>query len=342
MYIGFFCNHTFYNKNRMLRDPSSPIGDNLLYPIFYLAKHLEKLGHRTATIDTDNIEKFDAVLFLDFPTSKNKYFNQLIKLGSCNMYLLATESPIIKPDNLDPQNHKYFKKIFTWDDDIIDNKKYFKINYSHKIPESLDFGTDKRKKLCALIASNKFTPHPKELYSERVKAIRWFEKNHPEDFDLYGMGWDRYYFYGKFLGFNLLRLNRLKLLAKILGPDYPSWKGEVKSKKETYKNYKFAVCYENCKDFSGYITEKIFDCFFAGCVPVYLGAPNITQHIPADCFIDKRNFKTYEELYKYLKEMPNSEYQRCLDAIKNFLTNDKAYPFTAECFANVIAKEITS
>ena len=28
-------------------------------------------------------------------------------------------------------NHKYFNKIFTWDDKIIDNKKYFKINFSH-------------------------------------------------------------------------------------------------------------------------------------------------------------------------------------------------------------------
>jgi hypothetical protein len=31
-----------------------------------------------------------------------------------------------------------------------------------------------------------------ELYSKRVEAIKWFEKNHPEDFDFYGIGWDRY------------------------------------------------------------------------------------------------------------------------------------------------------
>jgi hypothetical protein len=34
--------------------------------------------------------------------------------------------------------------------------------------------------------------HPLELYSKRVEAIKWFEKNHPEDFDFYGIGWDRY------------------------------------------------------------------------------------------------------------------------------------------------------
>ncbi|KAB7887432.1 hypothetical protein GBG19_10625 [Poseidonibacter ostreae] len=68
------------------------------------------------------------------------------------------------------------------------------------------------------------------------------------------------------------------------------------------------MCYENARDIPGYITEKIFDSFFAGCVPVYLGADNITEHIPKECFIDKREFDTYEKLYKYLKNMSDEEY----------------------------------
>ena len=215
MYIGIFCNYNFYNQNRMLRDPSSPIVDNLMYPVFYLAKQLEKLGHKTATIDTDNIEKFDAVVFFDFPTLKNKYFKKLIKLGRDNVYLLVMESPLIKPDNLNQENHTYFKKIFTWDDNIIDNKKYFKINYSHSIPTEFDFNLAGEKKLCAIISGNKYVRHPAELYTERIKAIRWFEKNHPDEFDLYGTGWDRYNFYGEFLGIKLARLNRLKFLTKL-------------------------------------------------------------------------------------------------------------------------------
>ncbi len=340
MYIGFFCNYNFYNQNRMLRDPSSPIGDNLMYPVFYLAKQLEKLGHKTATIDTDNIEKFDAVVFFDFPTLKNKYFKKLIKLGRDNVYLLVMESPLIKPDNLNQENHTYFKKIFTWDDNIIDNKKYFKINYSHSIPTEFDFNLAGEKKLCAIISGNKYVRHPAELYTERIKAIRWFEKNHPDEFDLYGTGWDRYNFYGEFLGIKLARLNRLKFLTKLLAPDYPSNKGTVMSKNKTYKNYKFAVCYENAKGFDGYITEKIFDCFFAGCIPIYLGAPNISEHIPSNCFVNKKNFKTYEELYGYIKNMPSKEYLNYLNAIKNFLKSDKAYPFSAEHFAETIIREI--
>ena len=324
----------------MFLDPSSPIGDNLMYPFFYLGQRLKKMGHVAATIDTDDIKKFDAALFLELPNKKNKYFRQLVKMGKDNMYLLILESPIIKPDNLDLENHKYFKKIFTWADDLIDNKKYFKINYAHDIPDEFNFDLGKNKKLCTIIASNKSARNPSELYTERTKAIRWFEKTHPEDFDLYGTGWDLYNFNGEFMGFKMARLNRLKFLTKALAPNFPSYKGAVKSKNETYKNYKFSICYENAEGFNGYITEKIFDCFLAGCVPVYLGAPNITDYIPRKTFIDKRNFKTYDELYLYIKNMSAEEYLGYVNAIQDFLKSDRAHLFSAEYFAETIIKKI--
>lgn len=341
MYIGFYNNTKQFNKNVMLTDPSSPIGDNLNYPFVLLARELIKQGHKTITVDMDDIEKFDAVVFVEFPGLKNGYFKKLIIKKFKNLYLIASESPIINPDNYRIENHAYFKKIFTLQDDLIDNKKYFRLNYSHKFPDNLNFNPKEKNKLCCLIASNKFTPDPKELYSERIKAIRWFEKHHPDDFDLYGKGWDRRYFYGRFLGINSARLNRLKFLAKLISVKYPSYKGEIKSKRETYKKYKFAVCYENAENFNGYITEKIIDCFLGTCVPVYLGAPNIKIHIPENAFIDKRTFKTYDDLYRRIKNMPEKDYANYLENINKFLKSEKAYPFTAEYFAETISREIT-
>lgn len=323
----------------MFVSPSSLIGDDLMYPLFYLGQQIIKEGHKVSTVDTKPLENFDAVVFLEFPTFKNKYFRKLVKNNFSNLYLIVAESPIVRPDNHILKNHQYFKKVFTWNDDLIDNKKYFKLNYAFKKPLELNFNF-KKEKLCAMIASNKFQPHPRQLYSERIKAIRWFEKNHPDDFDSYGWGWNKYYFHGSFLGFNILRLNRLKFLAKLLGPKFPSYKGPVKSKKETFEKYKFAVCYENCQGFPGYVTEKIFDCFFSDCVPIYLGAPNITDYVPADAFIDKRKFQSYEELYQYIKNMPDKEYRNYLLNIKNFLQSEKFYPFSIQCFANTLIKEI--
>ena len=77
-------------------------------------------------------------------------------------------------------------------------------------------------------------------------------------------------------------------------------------------------------------------------MPIYWGAPNITDHIPANTFIDKRNFKTYEELYGYLKNMSDKEYLDYLDAIKSFIKSDKIYQFSAECFAETITNKIIS
>ena len=343
MYIGFYCNTKQFNKNKLFADSSHlPIGDNLLYPFFYLAEQLKKLGHQVNTIDMDDIEKFDAVIFLDFPGVNNTYLKTLVSCGFKNLYLIVYESPIIKPDNFKQENYAYFKKIFTWQDEIVDNKKYFKIQYSHQIPAEFNFNIIQKEKLCTIISSNKSMVHPKELYTERIKAIRWFEANHPEDFNLYGNGWDRHHFEGTFLGIKIARLNRLKFLTKLLRPYYPSYKGGVVSKRATYQKYKFSICYENCKDFNGYITEKIFDCLLSGCVPVYLGAQNIADHIPKNVFIDKRNFNTYDQLYAYMKNMPDKEYQDYLDNIKNFLLNDKGYLFSTKHFANTLVKEILS
>ncbi len=335
MRIGFFNYYEIYNNNKMFRDPSAPIGDDLLYPFVYLAEFAETNNIRVSTIDTEPLESYDTIVFLDFPGFKNKYFKKLIKGGFENLYLLIFESEVTRPDNWNTENHKYFKKIFTWNDEFVDNKKYFKINFSSKISTDLDFDLHKDNKLCAMIAGHKFKSHPLELYTERVKAIRWFEHNHPEDFDLYGIGWDRYYFEGA-----LSKLNKFRILTRFLKPTYPSYGGSVKSKRETLRKYKFSICYENARDLPGYITEKIFDCFFAGCVPVYRGASNVTDYIPRDTFIDRRNFKTYDELYKYLKNMSGIEYSNYLDAIKDFILGDKIYPFSAKYFAERIVNEI--
>jgi len=340
MKIGFYNCFKEYNNNKMLTNPSSLIGDDLMYPFLRLARLLEDNGHSAATIDTDKLENFDAILFVEFPGKNNKYLKILKNSGFKNIYLIAMESPAIKPENYKRDNLKIFKKVFTWSDELIDNKKFFKINYSHNIPKEVNF-PQKERKLCTIIAGNKQSIVPGELYSERIKAIRWFEKNYAGDFDLYGNGWDKKYFFGSLFGFNLLRLNRLSFITKAVAEKYPSYKGPVNSKNETLKKYKFSICYENFQGAEGYITEKIFDCFLAGCVPVYLGAPNIADHIPENTFIDKRKFKNYEELYVFLKNIPENEYKKYLDSIAQFLKSDFSDPFSAEYFARIIYNQIT-
>ena len=56
------------------------------------------------------------------------------------------------------------------------------------------------------------------------------------------------------------------------------------------------LVFENTR-FPGYISEKLFDCFFARCIPIYSGAPDVAQYVPPAAFIDARQFASFAELW---------------------------------------------
>jgi hypothetical protein len=55
-----------------------------------------------------------------------------------------------------------------------------------------------------------------------------------------------------------------------------------------FNKYKFIICYENSYT-DGYITEKIFNCFFAKTIPIYKGSEKITNYINENSFINGRD-----------------------------------------------------
>ncbi|MGZ4971717.1 MAG: glycosyltransferase family 10 domain-containing protein [Limisphaerales bacterium] len=341
MYIGFYNFYQQYNRNRMITDASSPIGDDVLYPMVKLCQFLQQQGHKVATLDMDAPEKFDAAVFFDHPTFLNPYLRKLRKMKDKKLYLILCENEANRPDNYWPRNHRDFDKVFTWNPQLVDNKKYFQCYYNVRVPENFRIDRSERKKFCVTIASQKYLPHRMELYTDRVGAVRWFERHHPDEFDLYGQLWDRRYFTGQLSRLNLLLIEPLykRLGNPFKSPNFPSWRGAVPKKREVMQQYKFALVIENAV-FPGYVSEKILDAFFAGCVPVYLGAPDVTDFIPAETFIDRRNFKNWEEAYAYMKGMPEKEYTQYLDAIENFVRGPAIKPFSAEGFIELVQKQI--
>jgi hypothetical protein len=287
-------------------------------------------GYELATDDVNKPEDSDIVLYFDMP-------NVLPRKNTIQKsYLLAIESSIIRTENFDTNMHQNFNKIFTWNDVFIDNKKYIKLNYSFSLPSKI-YKKINREYLCCLIVSHKNSNYKNELYSERKQLVRWFEKNHPEDFHLYGFGWDEF----KFVDNKLVRaLNKILFLKRLMyhlfTEKFSNYRGTIESKSETMKDYKFAIAYENVKDELGYITEKIFDVFIAGCVPIYWGAKNITSYVPENCFIDRRKFNTNEALYDYLNSMPDHQYREYLDKIEEYLRSEQAQQFSSEIFAKTI------
>ena len=306
--------------------------DNCMYSVSILQKEFEKYGYDFSTQEKNRRDDSDIVLYLEMPKDLPR------QSDIHKSYLLLYETELIRPDNWNLSYHKKFNKIFTWRDDFVDNKRYFKINWSHFIPVSISVTNKNRQKMCTLIAGNKSSSHPLELYSKRKEAIRWFERNHPEDFDLFGMNWKNNILIKKMAHFQNLSC-LINIFNDVFGY-FPSFRGKIASKKEILQGYKFCICYENARDIPGYITEKIFDCFFSGCVPIYWGANNVSDHIPSTTFIDRRKFLSYEELYHYIKFMPENEYENYLQNIADFLRSDQIIPFSAEYFAKTVVEQI--
>lgn len=261
--------------------------------------------------------------------------------GNTSCYLILQETAQVRPSNHYKNLIDRYRIIFTWQDNLVDGKKYIKLNLPNQLDKAKRIGWDERERLCCLISSNKSLPIFSELdlYSQRVSTIRWFENFAPDDFDLYGHGWDNPQSLPGIFGKLKNRLH--KYLGFFTNKVYfPSYKGKVASKHETLQKYRFSICYENVKDLPGYITEKIFDSFFAGCIPVYWGASNIHNYIPEDCFIDRRRFSSHDELYAFMKSMPESEFTAYQNRIAIFLASDKAKPFSAEAFAETVVNTI--
>ena len=165
----------------------------------------------------------------------------------------------------------------------------------------------------------------RELYRDRLEAIRYF--SHDPEFDLYGRGWN-----------DPVRYEDMRYREAIT----KSYRGAADRKLPVLMGYKFSICFEN-SIFDGYVTEKIIDSLFAGCVPVYWGAPDIADYVPKECFIDFRNFKSYEALEKYLKNMDEKTFNGYIENMNKFISSDQYHNyFSKEKFAEDIIKILKS
>jgi hypothetical protein len=273
----------------------------------YDAVLLKKKGHWLHRLHLDYFnrvdlpDQIDKIVFFNLPSKIARKYD-LSRLPKEKLILFMWEPKTVLRRMYLPRVHNWFSQIFTWDDSLVDEKRYFKFYYPvlKEMVEAVP--TFEEKKFCTLVATNLCSKYKQELYSEREKIIHFFEAIGEKGFEFYGHRWD----------------------PKV----HSSYRGAVADKLGTIKQYRFSICYENTRDAPGYITEKIFDCFAAGTVPVYWGASNVDQYVPKDCFIDRRAFASNEELYQFLKGMSKEAYQGYLERIKAFLASETAQRFT--------------
>lgn len=167
-----------------------------------------------------------------------------------------------------------------------------------------------------VVINGSHNPHfrDREQYSLRIKAMAELSKFGVVD--LYGMGWERWW--SREALWLPYWLNRRTLMS--------IYKGKCASKFEVLQNYEFCLCFENMW-MDGYITEKIFDCLYAGTIPLYQGAPDIIDYVPADVFVDCRKYSSWTEMWDSVVTMSDERINEMRNAGRDFLKSDMANKF---------------
>lgn len=290
--------------------------DNCLYPHYLFKQVLEQENYKVKTIDYYSIQdEIDFILVFNIDNNLAKLLETIENNEEVRVIYIMTEPQVVKTlHNRKVLESHIFDLVLSWNDSFCKSesiKKYYYPNPRKTYQNTYSF--EQKKDLC-IINANKGSSHECELYTERRKAISFFSKH--QSIDLYGFGWNE---------------ERDTFIEK-------AYKGTVKDKIKTLQEYKFCICFENSSCEPGYITEKIFDAFSAGCIPIYYGAPNVDEYIPRDCFIDFKKFTSYGHLLKYLGNMDINSYKAYQLSIQEFLDSNKYELFTSQNYVQILQR----
>lgn len=312
--------HEFFKSHKgrkLLGCPHVWLGEAYEAPMQYCFEEMEKRGIH-AYLSTDiPLEEADLFVFWEQPREGDAVFAFASKSGK-PMFLIATESPSIVPDNYRKEKTAFYDRIFAWHSCYQQDPRARKIRPIYfQIQKPLNGQNFAKRKLAVLVGSiSKNRREPGELYSKRQDILEWFEKNARENLDFYG------------------RKN------SYTNTDFSCYCGPVENKLQVMAGYRFSICFENNGITPEYITEKIFDCFFAGCVPIYLGAPDVERWIPKKCYVDPKDFEGWGELYEYLHEMKEEEWEVYRKEARLFLASEFAASYGESSFAQVLIQEL--
>ncbi len=348
--------HHFLQDRLFIVEDGRLTGDRLNAPYAYLREFFNARGIPVRTADYLPPSDYDIQkIYVSFGMRHN-YQNMLHRKDVIPCAFFAMECPIVEPAmyRAFPDLHKVFRRIFSWSDSqSLERFVGQSVPCEHFCwPQSFDDvhediwrRTDR--KFLVMINANKLPRiYWQELYTERLRAVEFFSRT--GEIDLFGKGWDappfpmtriwtpytfRRLYYTLKRAWSRLRPDPLLQAAQCV------YRGTTPAKSQTLGQYTFALCFENMI-LKGWITEKIFDCFFAGTIPIYWGAPDIEEYVPAECFIDMRKFSGYPELRLFLKSLNDTEVQTYREAAREYLRSQRFWSFSKRAFAELFVRMI--
>lgn len=346
LYIEPMSHHFTNDRLFELSPASSP--SSLARCLIHLREHLTARGVSVHTADRLPAEIGpDPKVYVSFGMLRD--YRRVAERGDVTLSaIIITETPIADSAlyRRVGEARTYFKRIFSCSDDPALERFFgsrldaqpFRWPTNHQgIHESLWDRADRD--FMVMINMNKLPRvYWNELFTERMRAVEYFARH--GEVDLYGVGWDGPSFR---MGQTLVPASVRKLQRLLthqwhrLRPDprlviaRKVYKGQLDTKLKTLASYKYSLCFENTL-IKGWLTEKIFDCFHVGTIPIYWGATDIEELIPPECFIDMRRFANYDELRTFLHSRTNEDIEQYRRSARDFLQSPAFRPFSREAF----------
>lgn len=284
----------------------------------------------------EKLEDADALVLIDMDIDLLKYAHKSA-VGKLPIIFVRSEPIVVWPPN-------YNSKAISLISKLIEIGRHGAVSHSdipypqkwHQNLEFREFVSTRSEKV-ALINGNKLSFIKGEMYSCRRECI--FEI---PNLDLYGTGWDI-----SFMRKLLIFLAEFRLA--IMNQMWPrlsnsrnwlrkptNWKGAPKSKLETLSLYKYTLVIENSMDA---LTEKLFDAFFARCIPVYVGPAIAKFEIPESLVVQvEPNLSSIKEGIAIAKAM---DYEEWKTRVNTWLLQDTVFDkWSADNAYDVIANEV--
>lgn len=351
--------HHFEN-DRLFDLRTADAGESILAPYVHLRDHLQTRGLAVHTADTLDRLRPDPEKTVYISFGIRTRAASISRYGARLSAFFAVECPVVEPRLYRdlPRLQTEFARIFSYSTAAA--LRPFVPAPVRVLPFRLPVGYDSadecawarrdRSFLVMINANKRPRLRGAELYSERLRALRYFGTR--DEIDLFGIGWDGPTMH---VGESVLPASARRAwfkgrsaLDKRLGTRDPllasarrAYRGVARSKLDTLSSYSFAICFENMV-LEGWLTEKIFDCFLAGTIPVYLGAPDVERWVPRETFIDMRAFASYDELRAFLHDVGPRERDSYREAARDYLASDAFRPFTKHAFAELIGDVVVT
>jgi hypothetical protein len=238
----------------------------------------------------DKSDNADVFLFIDIDEAQ---LNEIHKKSKSELFILIRNEPmVVWPANYSKRNLNKIDYVIevgrdpTIVPESINWPQFFpsrKLHYEHRRIENR----------VVMVCGNHMRLTDGELYSLRRRCVHELT-----EVDLYGLNWNigtfrRILIFLFYVRSNVKYRDRISLsggkywFKKCLKPIH-----SPKIKAEILSNYRVSLVIENCEQF---LTEKIFDSFFAGCLPIYIGPPlanfGIPDHLYIQCLPDIRSIR---------------------------------------------------